>query len=116
LIEDILLILIVFILTVLIFVLFFLIILIAVSNILMPHSEHILVLLLSVLSELLLFAIIFLIITVHLLVLIDSSLGLKLLLSFLLKLSFVESFLGFLFSFPLLFDLLGVFKEGQRMN
>lgn len=73
LIEDILLILIVFILTFLIFV-FLLIILITISNILMSHSEHILVLLLSVLSELLLFAVIFFIITVHLLVLIDSSL------------------------------------------
>jgi hypothetical protein len=112
LIEDILLILIIFILT-FIFILFLLVILIAIPNVLMSHSEHILMFLLSMLSELLLFPII-LIITVHLLVIV--SLSHYLLLGILLKLSLVEGFLSLLFGLPLLLDLVRVFKECQRMD
>jgi hypothetical protein len=112
LIEDILLILIVFILA-FIFILFLLVILIAIPNVLMSHSEHILMFLLSMLSELLLFPII-LIITVHLLVIV--SLSHYLLLGILLKLSLVEGFLSLLFGLPLLLDLVRVFKECQRMD
>jgi hypothetical protein len=114
LIEDILLILIVFILA-FIFILFLLVILIAIPNVLMSHSEHILMFLLSMLSELLLFPII-LIITVHLLILIGRLLSHYLLLGILLKLSLVEGFLGLLLGLPLLLDLIRVFKEGQRMD
>jgi hypothetical protein len=111
LIEDILLILIVLILTLIIFIFLF-IILIPVPNVLMTHSEHILVLLLCVLSKLLPFFFI-LIVTVHILILVDGSLGLEF---FLLELGFVEGFLGFFLGLPLLFDLVRVFKEGQRMH